>query len=195
MTRPVYNRVFRVSAASLCRAGLLSFAALMFIMRATSLLAQETIPKTEEPLQTAAPLNKLKGVLPLKVTVTTDKKMYAVGTPIKMTMLVKNATEQPVQLRFSSGQRFDFVLRAGTRPDGKIIWQWARGHMFTMMVTSEKLEPGKTLTFAAAYDPTPAQAPIKPITPLSAGVYTLTATLTTMGTEPRAFGTTHIKVK
>ena len=177
--------------ANLHRVGLLSFAALTLLMRTTNILAQETDPKTEAQ-QPTAPVKKSA---PLKVTVTTDKKTYAVCTPIKMTMLVKNATEQPAHLRFSSGQRFDFVLRAGAKPAGKIIWQWSRGRMFTMMVTSEKLEPGKTLTLAAAYDPTTAQALSKPITPLSAGVYTLTATLTTMGAEPRAFGTTKITVK
>lgn len=179
---------------NLHRVGLPAVAAIFMLMSTTNLLAQKTTLKPDTPTSSAS-LEKLKKVVPIKVTVTTDKKAYAVGTPIKMTLLVKNATKQPVSLHFSSGQRFDFVLREGTKSDGKIVWQWARGRMFSMMLKSETLEPDAALTFAAVYDPASPDTSGKPMTPLTPGIYTLTGTLTTMGTELRATGAVQLTVK
>jgi hypothetical protein len=132
--------------------------------------------------------------MPIKVTVATEKTKYAVGDPIKMTLTVKNTSKQIVPLRFGSGQRYDFILREGSKPDGKVLWQWSRGKMFTMMVSSQPLEMGKSFTYSFTYDPK--AAPSKPpAETLKAGTYTLTGTLATLGADSRPSATTQFAVK
>lgn len=128
------------------------------------------------------------------MTVSTDKKKYAPGDPIKMTLTVKNDSKQTVPLRFGSGQRYDFVLREAGKPDAKPLWQWSRGMMFTMMVSSQPLEGGKSVVYAFTYTPKVAQnAPI--VEPLKAGTYALTGTLATLGMTNRPSATTQFVVK
>lgn len=124
-----------------------------------------------------------KEAKPLELSITTDKKTYAVGTAIKITLAAKNTTPQPMNLNFSSGQRYDFMLREGVKPDGKIVWHWARDKMFAQMMSAQKLEPGKSLTFTATFDP---KATAGEGGTLKAGTYTLTATLATLGERPAA---------
>lgn len=139
---------------------------------------------------------------PLLVTtmVTTDKKSYASGDPIKMTFTVTNKTKEAVRLSFSNGQRYDFVLREETKPVAKILWQWSRGKMFNMMLSSVSLEPGKSLTYTATYGEAngvgvPPPAGDRSSTKLAAGAYTVTASLTTMGAASRPSATTTFVVK
>ncbi len=153
-------------------------------------------PPPAVPTVPPAPQDKM---LPVKVTVATDKKVYAVGDTITFTLTVKNGTKQALPLRFSSGQRYDFKLfdakiPAGARPDtGKPLWQWSRGRMFTMMIASEKLEPGKTLTFSDKYEFK--AMPGQTIKLLAAGKYTLVGILTTMGAAPQPSATTTLEIK
>lgn len=157
--------------------------------------AQDALPPAA-PGSPPLPPGKL---LPVTVTVATDKKMYGVGDTITFTLTVKNGTKQALSLRFSSGQRYDFKLfdaktPAGARPDtGKLLWQWSRGRMFFQMISSEKLEPGKTLTFSDKYEfkPTPGQT----VKPLAAGKYALVGILTTMGAAPQPSATTMLEIK
>ena len=138
-------------------------------------------------------------MLPVKVTVATDKKTYAVGDTITFTLTVKNGTKQALPLRFSSGQRYDFKLfdaktPAGTKPDtGKPLWQWSHGRMFTMMISSEKLEPGTTRTFSDKYEFK--AIPGQTLKPLAAGKYALVGILTTMGATPQPSATTTLEIK
>ena len=131
-----------------------------------------------------------KTLKPLELSVTTDKKTYAVGTAIKITLAAKNTTLQTMNLNFSSGQRYDFTLREGVKPDGKIVWQWAKGKMFAQMMSAQKLEAGKSLTFIETLDPKTTAAEGGT---LKAGTYTLTATLAVSGERPSA--TTQLVVK
>ena len=160
---------------------------------AASALLWTGIPSLAQP--PASPPDPGLKAPPIRLTLTTDKKTYAAGEAIKIILTVKNATKQPIPLRFSSGQRYDFTLTSSAKPedtkDAKIAWQWSRERMFTQMIASEKLEAGKSLTYTETLDTKGAAAPAKP---LAAGKYTLTGTLTTMG-SPRASATTTVIVK
>ncbi len=68
-------------------------------------------------------------------------------------------------LNFSSGQQYDFMLREGVKPDGKIVWQWAKGHMFAQMMSARKLEPGKSLTFTETLPAKPTASRADPSKP------------------------------
>ncbi|HZT44023.1 MAG TPA: BsuPI-related putative proteinase inhibitor [Chthonomonadaceae bacterium] len=129
-------------------------------------------------------------VVPVALSVRTDKKIYRSGAPIQMTITVKNATKDPVRLTFPTGQRYDIDLRRGSDPKNPKIWQWSHGQMFTQMVSSVSLPPGKALSFSETYRPGQEQAPV-----LTPGTYTFTATLMTMGHGNHPFGTTRITVR
>lgn len=138
-----------------------------------------------QPAQTRAEI-----VVPVAVSVRTDKKIYRSHEPIQITITVKNATKNAVKLTFPTGQRYDIDIRRGSDPKNPKIWQWSHGQMFTQMVSSVSMPSGKTLTFSETYRPGQEQAPV-----LTPGTYTITATLTTMGHGNHPFGTTRITVR
>jgi hypothetical protein len=126
--------------------------------------------------------------VPVAVSIKTDKKTYAANDPIKMTIIAKNPSKQTVNLPFATGQKYDIEIRRGKEPNGERVWQWSRGKMFTMIVTSQAVAPGKALTYKQTYDP----AKEKPLMP---GTYTVRAVLTTSGRAPRPYGVTTLTVK
>ena len=158
--------------------------------------AQTTPKKPSRPSQglgVTGPHHTALGVevvVPVAVGVRTDKKIYRSGEPIHVTITAKNATKDAVRLTFPTGQRYDIDIRRGSDPKNPKIWQWSHGQMFTQMVSSVSLPPGKTLAFSETYRPGHEQAPV-----LTPGAYTITATLMTMGHGNHPFGTTRITVR
>lgn len=78
----------------------------------------------------------------------TDKFRYAAGETIHLTLTLANQTTEDVVLRFHDAQRFDFALSR----EGKEVWRWSQGMMFVQVLGEEKLNPGKSLHFAASCD-------------------------------------------
>lgn len=136
-------------------------------------------------------------MVPIVLTLKTDKKTYASHEPLQMTLLLKNTTQAPIRLDFSSGQRYDIELRREKGTKGELVWQWARERMFTMALGSVTLAPGKPQTYAETYTPKSAngQAASATMPTLSAGTYTLIATITTMGEKPRPTAQTTITIQ
>ena len=129
------------------------------------------------PLQAQGHHKPKKGAVTIPVyllalTVKTDHPTYPADSAVKFTLTAKNATHQDIVLSFSSGQRYDFELFRGDSAKGEKIWQWSKGKMFTMMLSSATIQPGKSLAFTETYrsggDDMPALTP---------GVYTVGATL------------------
>lgn len=110
---------------------------------------------------------------PLALTLTMDRQVYSAGSPIKLTMTVKNVSKAAVRLHFASGQMYDFLIRKGTDREAPPIWQWSSGQVFAQMLQDQKLEPGKVRMYAATCSPSPDS--------LRPGTYTVTGVLTTMG--------------
>ncbi|HID07744.1 MAG TPA: hypothetical protein EYP10_11435, partial [Armatimonadetes bacterium] len=77
----------------------------------------------------------------LKLSV--DKSTYRVGERVLMKLTVTNTTDMPITLRFRSGQKFDFIVKA----DGKEVWRWSRGKVFIMMLTALRLKPNESKVF------------------------------------------------
>ena len=177
-------------AFALCRRALQTVLAVAGITGMSIVGAQAQLESDPRP-----PIRPVEDkALPVKVTVTTDKKKYASGDPIKMTLTVKNDSKQAVPLRFGSGQRYDFVLREAGKPDAKPLWQWSRGMMFTMMVSSQPLEAGKSVVYTVTYASKSAPN-ASVVEPLKSGTYALTGTLATLGTTNRPSATTQFVVK
>ena len=131
---------------------------------------------------------------PIVLTVATDKKSYAAAGPINITLTAKNTTKAPVPLRFSSGQKYDIEIRKGKDRNGEKVWQWSRGKMFMMMITSATIAPDKPTIYKDKFDPEAKGADGKSVK-LSTGSYTIVGYLTTMGRAPRPTGSVTIQVQ
>ncbi len=102
----------------------------------------------------------------LKFSVKTDKKMYAINAPVKMTFTVKNTSLQPIALTFISGKRYEISILQGEKP----LWNSSRGRMFTQEISTETLASGKSLTYTETFRPGTAAMPA-----LLPGTYTVSA--------------------
>ena len=80
----------------------------------------------------------------------TPKNVYRRGEAIPFTMTIKNGTDKPHTMEFSSGQNFDIEVRrvAGGDP----VWNWAHDKMFTMMLQTQTLRPGESRVFTATWE-------------------------------------------
>ena len=61
---------------------------------------------------------------------------------------VTNVSDAPVELQFTSGQRYDFQV---TTEAGEVLWTWSADKSFMQALGSETLEPGGSLTFSEAW--------------------------------------------
>ena len=70
--------------------------------------------------------------------VSTDRPVYRVGVPIRITFEVFNRTPTPVRFDFASAQRFDLVIEDAR---GQEVWRWSAGRLFAMVMGQETLGP------------------------------------------------------
>ncbi len=83
------------------------------------------------------------------VSIVTDKPVYALGEPVHIVFEVANHGAAPVTLRFSSAQRFDFVIEDASGAD---VWRWSAGRMFAAVMGQETLGPDNpSLTYEAEF--------------------------------------------
>lgn len=72
------------------------------------------------------------------VSLSTDKPNYRPGEPIVITLEVTNHTAEEVPLRFTSAQRFDFIIRDAK---GGQAWLWSDSQAFASVIGIETLGP------------------------------------------------------
>jgi len=107
----------------------------------------------------------------LELTLEVEEQAYWVGQPVRLILAVKNVGAEPKTLRFSSGQRYDFVVALA----GREVWRWSKGKLFTQALTSITLAPGETIRFRETWrQEDDLDRKVQP------GEYTVTAILTTM---------------
>ena len=68
---------------------------------------------------------------------------------VTFTLRITNGRAQPVTVRFSSGQQFDFRVR---RADGSIAWTWSMDKLFTGALTERTIASGETVTYAGTWE-------------------------------------------
>lgn len=61
---------------------------------------------------------------------------------------VTNISSEPVELEFSSGQRYDFAV---TTEAGESLWTWSADKSFMQALQTETLAPGASLRFSEAW--------------------------------------------
>jgi intracellular proteinase inhibitor BsuPI/copper amine oxidase-like protein len=111
----------------------------------------------------------------LLLGLTADRKTYAVGTPVRLTMSISNPARPTMTLQFSSGLHYDFEVRRGR----ETVWRWSAGRMFTQALTNLTVGPGERRVFSETWNQRDNNGQ-----PVSPGTYTAIATLTTM-TRPQ----------
>ena len=73
-----------------------------------------------------------------------------VGETVKFAFHVTNSSAKRVELRFPSGQTHDLVV---LDPQGREVWRWSRGRMFTQSMQNKVLASSDTLTFTETWHP------------------------------------------
>ena len=72
------------------------------------------------------------------------------GEDVKFTFHVTNGSNKRVELRFPSGQTHELVVLDA---QGREVWRWSRGRMFTQAMQNKMLATNDTLTFTETWRP------------------------------------------
>ena len=68
---------------------------------------------------------------------------------VKFALAVKNNTAKMVEIHFPDGQTHDFVV---TDSEGKEVWRWSEGRMFTQAMKSKTLKGHDETVFEESWD-------------------------------------------
>ncbi len=82
------------------------------------------------------------------VEIRTDKNTYRPAETVTLTVTATNKNVLPVQLLFTSSQRYDFTILKNTRE----IWCWSNDKMFAMQMETVILQPEEKLTYAEIWN-------------------------------------------
>lgn len=72
----------------------------------------------------------------------------AVGSPMRLTLTLRNITQRPTQVMLGGRPPYDFAL---TSADGAKSWQWSDDHAVQMILETRTLEPGEQLEYEAEW--------------------------------------------
>ena len=79
-------------------------------------------------------------------------QVEAAADSVRFLLQVTNAGPAPLALEFGSGQRAEFTVL----DQGREVWRWSAGHVFTQALATETLAPGETRTWSEVWRPAPA---------------------------------------
>ena len=100
---------------------------------------------------------------------------------VDLALTVSNDGDDPVTLRFRTGQRADFAAYALSEADtSDPVWQHGAGRMFTQVLGSETLEGGQSVTYEATWPAPPS------------GTYRIVGQLTAEDSDAEAVATVDI---
>lgn len=97
----------------------------------------------------AAPVVVERTAGQLTLTASVAKRIFASGEPVVIQFAVRNAASGALGVMFTSGQRFDFIVR---RSRGDEVWRWSHDKAFIQVVQTTTLRPQETLTFTEIWD-------------------------------------------
>jgi hypothetical protein len=67
---------------------------------------------------------------------------------VRLTLHVTNTTAAPIELEFTSGQRYDFqIAEVSGELVGETLWTWSMDKSFMQALGTETLAPGGSLRF------------------------------------------------
>jgi hypothetical protein len=91
---------------------------------------------------------------PLRLTLSSDRPVYAAGQPVTLTLAVENIGTAPVPITAPSAQLYDFALFRGDRE----TWRWSADRAFAAQITEWALAPGQRREFSETWRPAPGTA-------------------------------------
>ena len=80
----------------------------------------------------------------LQVSLELGGETYSRGEPVEMSLTITNTDQDEAVLSFSDGLRYDFVAVDG---DGREVWRWSDGKLFTQVLGEETIAPGGSLVY------------------------------------------------
>jgi len=97
----------------------------------------------------AAPVTveRTEGNLTLAASV--SKRAFAPGEPVGIHFTVRNAAAGALGVMFTSGQRFDVIVR---RSRGDEVWRWSHDKAFIQVIQTATLLPQEALSFSVSWD-------------------------------------------
>jgi hypothetical protein len=102
----------------------------------------------------ASPLPSHTSVVPVRRHVVRDTIASSLdvklGEDVKFSFHVTNGSNKRVELRFPSGQTHDVAVLDA---QGREVWRWSRGRMFTQAMQNKVLGAADTLTFTETWRP------------------------------------------
>ena len=72
------------------------------------------------------------------------------GDEVKFDLRVTNSSNKRIELRFPNGQTHDVAVFDA---QGREVWRWSRGRMFTQTMQNKMLGATDTLTFSESWRP------------------------------------------
>jgi hypothetical protein len=97
-------------------------------------------PKAPTPPVVVRPSNEL----PAQLTAT-------VGNVVTLTLTMKNPSAAPADVKFATGQKYDFVVIDSLT--GKEAWRWSAGKAFAQSVETQSIPANGSLTFTETWTP------------------------------------------
>jgi hypothetical protein len=110
----------------------------------------------------------------LEGSVAAGRASYRVGEPVRIAFRVANVSRETIELRFPSGQQYDFVIYRNEKP----VWHWSKDRAFTMAFSTRKLKAGEELVFSEDWNQI-----LDDSKEAEPGLYKVAASLTTSGPQ------------
>ena len=85
----------------------------------------------------------------LKAEISTDRNVYNISEPVKMTITLINNSSEAYSAYFPSGKKYDFMVLCAKKIER---WRWSRGKMFTMAVQPLMLKSRERISYAYTWD-------------------------------------------
>lgn len=116
------------------------------IQRKNRVWYNATGTEAEMMLKKVIVLMDIKGLLS-KVVVKPAARLTEAG--IEASVSITNISDRPIELRYSSGQKYDFILYDSSYNQ---LYRWSEGKFFTMALESIQINPGESITFKENID-------------------------------------------
>ncbi len=97
----------------------------------------------------ASPLSVERVESGLRVDASLPRPSYDPGQALEIALTATNPGGAPVTVTFTSGQRFDLIIR---RPRGDEVWRWSHDKAFIQVIQTVTLQPSESLSFKIPWD-------------------------------------------
>jgi hypothetical protein len=105
-------------------------------------------PAEEKPKVSGSSVTSTEKTDGFSVSLTAEPRIVEPGGGVSLTLAVRNLSAEPRTFEMTSGQTYDF---AAFEKDGKEVWKWSSGMMFTQALRSETIKAGESKVFKVSW--------------------------------------------